>query len=134
MRECILQQVRGILPQEHRVADVWIGHLSRIKQRRCDRSVLHQLEQSRQQQALQLETTLVVRIREDEEDVLQNAKEVLLEEEVGVLWLCCGGEVVDDLEAKVEASVGDVAHGVFDGPDNTVHEELELSRGDGEEG
>lgn len=38
------------------------------------------------------------------------------------------------MSLTVEASVRDIAHGVLDRPNDTVHEKLELCRGDGEKG
>ena len=95
--ECRLEQVRRVLAQEDRVADGGIRNGGRVKERDGDLVRLDKLEHPRKQQRLELETALVVRIRKHIENVLHDAKEVLLEECVRDLWLGAS-EVVDDLE------------------------------------
>ena len=58
----------------------------------------NQLNHTSKEQALQLEAALVIRVRQDEECVLQYAEVVLLEELVGYLSLC-GSKVVDNFQA-----------------------------------
>lgn len=82
MRERRLQQVRSILAQEYRVADIWIRHRRGVEQRHSNLIRLHQLEHPSQKHALKLEATLMIRIGQDEEDILHDAEEVLLEEGV----------------------------------------------------
>ena len=98
MREGVLEQVCGIIPQELSVGR-GIRECLRIIQGLNDDIGLDKLEQSSKQNALQLEPALVIRISEHEEDVLQDTEEVLLEECVGDSWIGCGGKVVDDLKA-----------------------------------
>lgn len=87
MRERRLEEVSGVLPQEHRVGDIRIRYSRGIKQGHANLVRLDQLEHAGQQHALELETTLVIRIREHVEDILHNIEEVLLEEGVGDLWV-----------------------------------------------
>ena len=101
MRESGLQQVCSVLPQEHRVAHVGIWYRRRIEQRNGDLVRLDQLEHACKKHALELEAALVIRIREDVEDILHDTEEVLLEECVRNLGVgAC--EVVDDLETHYE--------------------------------
>ena len=97
MRECILEQIRCVLPKEHGIGHARFRHCSRVKERRSDLVLLNKLEHAREEETLQLETTLMVRVSEDEEYVLYDAEEILLEECVGDSRLCAG-EIVDDFQ------------------------------------
>jgi len=57
-----------------------------------------ELDHATQKYRLQLETTLVVCIGQDEENILQQAQIVLLEENVRNGRICTG-KVIDDLQA-----------------------------------
>lgn len=80
MGECRLQQVGSVLAQEHGVAHVRVWYLRRVEQRNGNLVRLDQLEHACKEHALQFEATLVIGVREHEENVLHNAEEVLLEE------------------------------------------------------
>ena len=69
-------------------------------------SRFHELEHAREHHGLKLETTLVVRVRKHEEDILHDTEEVLLEEGVGHSDLGTR-EVVDNLQTHCEG----VSHG-----------------------
>ena len=92
-----LQQVGGVLPQEQRVADARVRYGRGVEQRYADLVCLHELEHASEKHALELEPGLVIRVREHVENILHDAKEVLLEECVRDLRLRAG-KVVDDLE------------------------------------
>lgn len=70
----------------------------RIIQRLSDDVHVNQLVQAGKQCTLQLESTLVIRISEHEENVLEDAEEVLLEECVRNGRIGCSSKVVDDFE------------------------------------
>lgn len=98
MRERRLQQVCSVLPYEAHVCLVRVRHCRRVEQRRLNCICGDELDHARQQQALELEATLVIRIGEDEESVLKEGKIVLLEEGRSDV-LVCSREVVDDFDA-----------------------------------
>lgn len=93
-----MQQIGTVFPQEHGICQVGVRHLCRVEEWCLDRIDFHEFEHSCEYNTLQLETALVVRVRKNEENVLDNTQEVLLEERV-----CNGrlspGEVVDDFQA-----------------------------------
>ena len=53
-------------------------------------------------------------------------------ETLSCFWMI--GHVLEKLVEDVEPGVGHVPHGVFESPDDGVEDELELLRGDAEEG
>jgi hypothetical protein len=60
------------------------------------------LEHARQKYTLQLKATLVVRIRQNKENILYYAQEVLLEESIADRRVSCASKVVDNLQAHFE--------------------------------
>lgn len=67
----------------------------------------------------------MIRIGQNEKDVLEKADKVLLIEDRSDmrLWLW---KVVDQNKANGEASVGYISHGMFESPNYAVNDELEL--------
>ena len=148
MRERRFEKVCSIFLQEDRVAYIWIGNCGGIEQRYCDLVHLDQLEHPGQQHTLELEARFVIGICENEEDILHDAEEILLEECIRDCWIGTS-KVIDNFHAHfkgnevtlavrcltfggkltVETRFCDVTHRVFDSPNNTIHEELELCRG-----
>lgn len=102
MRERRLEQVRSVLAQEQGVADVRIGHRRWVEEWHHDLIRLDQLEHPGKEHRLELEAALVIGIREDVENVLHDAQEVLLEEYVGDRGVSTR-EIVDDLQAHCDA-------------------------------
>ena len=97
MRECCLEQICTIFLEEQRVGHVRISHLCPIEQRRLDLVCFNKLKHSCEKETLKFKATLMISIRKDKEDVLQDAQEVLLEEGVANSRLCTC-KVVDHLE------------------------------------
>ena len=97
--ESRLKQVCSVFPQEYHVAYVGIWHLCGIEQWRLDDVHLNKLVHSRKQYTLKLESALMISISQDEENVLNNAEEILLEEGVGNSWVGSTGKIVDHLQA-----------------------------------
>jgi hypothetical protein len=95
IRECGLQQIRSIFPEEDRVCLIRILRCIKLPRHEVG---LNKCEQPSQDQALKLESALVIGIGEHEEDILHDANEVELEEAA-----CNGGiragEVVNNLQA-----------------------------------
>ena len=83
------------------------------------------MNQPRQQYTLHLESRLVIRICQHEEDILKYREEIGLEETIGDGEIRVGN-VVDHLETQVETCISDIPHGVLDCPDDAIHRELEL--------
>lgn len=98
MWECRLEQICAVLSQEDRIRDVWIGHLCRIVQWRLNEVKLYKREHACEQDTLEFESALMIRIGEDEEDILNDTEEVQLVESVGNR-LFGAGEVVDNFQA-----------------------------------
>lgn len=96
-----LQQICGVLPHETHIRLIRVRYCGRIEQRGLDPIRDHELDHTRQQQALELEAALVICIRKDEEGVLNEGKIVLLGERCGC-GLVCGNEVVDEFNAHFE--------------------------------
>ena len=98
MREGTREEVRSEITKEVGIANRGVRDGCGIVQRHSDLVRLDELEHAREKHALQLETALVIRVRQHVEDVLHNAQEVLLEERVRNCWICAC-EVVDNLQA-----------------------------------
>ena len=98
MRKSGFEQILAVLPQVLRISDIWIWHFCRVEKRRLDCICLDQLEHAGQQQALQLEATLVVSVCQNKKDILDNAREVRLEEAIADIGIrSC--KIIDDLQA-----------------------------------
>ncbi len=102
MRESGFQEIRSVLPQEHRICDAGISDLSGIVERCLYDVEFDELEHPCKQETLQFESTLVIRVSEDEENILDDAEEVLLEERIADGGVSCGGKVIHDLQAHCE--------------------------------
>ena len=98
MWERRLKQIRRVLAKEYRVADCRVRHHCGVEKRDGYLVRLDELEHAREQQRLELEAALMIRIRQNVEDVLHNAQEVLLEERICNRWIGTR-EVVDDFQA-----------------------------------
>lgn len=61
------------MSQVQRVRHAWFSYLSRIEEGCLDNVEFDQLEHPSEHYALQFESALVVRIREHEEDILDDA-------------------------------------------------------------
>ena len=72
--------------------------MARVKQWGLNDVHFDKLIHARKKHTLHLEPTLVVRISEDKEDILNDAKEVLLEEGACNRWVRRSREVVDDVK------------------------------------
>lgn len=82
MRESAFEEVRGEFAKEDSIADIGVWCCRRIKEGHSDLVRLDKLEHPSKEQALQLESTLVVGVGEDVENILHDTEEVLLEERV----------------------------------------------------
>lgn len=98
MRERGLEQVCNELLEEERVRDRCV-RTGRLGQRCRDDAALHDAEQSRENHSLQVEAALVVRVRQDEQNVLQETEQVTEEELVGRLLLPVSKRV-DELDGN----------------------------------
>ena len=98
MREGTREEVRSEIAKEVGIANRGVRDGCGIVQRHSDLVRLDKLEHPREKHALELEAALMIRVCEDEEDILHDAEEVLREESVGNLWLGAS-KVVDDLQA-----------------------------------
>lgn len=118
--ECVLQQGAHKVAQELAVASARL-RLVGLVDRPLDlglRAVgrVDKVEQAHEQHRLRLEPRLVVLIRQDKEDVLQDRDEELVEEGVGCLHVRLLGDVVDQLQAHVQPGGLDVAVVVLASP------------------
>ena len=98
MREGTRKEVRSEIAKEVGIANGGVRDGRGIVQRHSDLVRLDELEHAREQQRLELEAALMIRIRQNVEDVLHNAQEVLLEERICNRWIGTR-EVVDDFQA-----------------------------------
>lgn len=88
---------------------------------------MDEIEHAHEQHRLRLESGLVVLIRDDEEDILQDGDEELIEEcirrrNVGLLR-----DVVDELQAHIKARSLNLTVIMLAGPQARVDDELELA-------
>ena len=104
MRECGLEEISGILPQEDSIGDIWIGNLRRVEQGNGNLICMHQLKHASKEDALQLEPALVICVGKNKEDILHDAEEVLLEECVLHRWIRTR-KVVYDLQTNYKQHV-----------------------------
>jgi hypothetical protein len=74
MRERRVEDVHAVLAQEELVRHVAVRESRRVEHGARDGAALDELYEAREDDALQLEPALVVRVREYEEDVLQKAE------------------------------------------------------------
>jgi len=87
---------------------------------------LDEVEQLHQQHRLSLEPSFVVAIRDHEQHILQDCGEEALEECVGCGNVRLVGNVVDELQAHVEACRLDVSVVMLECPRAGIDDELEL--------
>ncbi len=128
--ESTLQQIGNETTQELLVSCssrglVWLVDRT-LDLRRSIVSWVNEIKHPRQQHRLGFESSLVVRVGENEEYILQNGNEELLEESIRSSRIGFGN-VGDQLEAHVETSIFDFAVVMLTSPHARIDNKLELS-------
>lgn len=100
----------------------WALNLGRAVVRRVNK-----VKHAHQQQGLCPEPCFVVRVCKDKEDILQNRDEKLVEEGAGRLHVRLLRNVVDQLEAHVQACGFDISVVVLARPHARIDDKLELA-------
>lgn len=88
---------------------------------------LDKIKHAHEELGLCLEACLVVRVAQDEEDILEDRDEELLEECIGRLGIRLLRDVGDKLEAHVKASALHVSIVMLASPQAGVYDKLELA-------
>jgi len=86
-----------------------------------------EVDHAHEKHRLRLEAGLVVLIRQDKKDVLQDCDEELVEEHIGCLHVSLLGNVIDQLQAHVKARSLNIAVVVLARPQARVDDKLELA-------
>lgn len=123
--ECTLQQVRDVFLQELLVGSArrrLIGSVDRL----LNLASFDEFEHARQQHSLRLEASLVITIREDEENVLEDRDVELTEEDARGLYIRLG-HIVHQFKAHGKTRVLHLAVVVLGGPHAGINDKLELS-------
>lgn len=127
-----MEQVRNVFLQE-----LLVGSACRCLIRGVDGFLdlagFDEFEHARQEHGLGLETSLVVTVRDDKEDILENRDVELTEEDARGLHIRFG-HVVHEFKAHGKTRVLHLAVVVLGGPHAGVDDELELSTIELEEG
>jgi predicted secreted protein len=85
-----------------------------------------EVEELHEKHRLGLEASLVVVVRDNEEDILENGNEEALEESVRSSDIRLISNIVNELQAHIETGTFDVTVVVLESPRTGVNDELEL--------